>query len=34
VVGGTGIYLAIPIIFATNVVAYRKVFPALNSLPE
>ena len=29
-----GIYLAIPIIFATNVVAYRKVFPALNSLPE
>jgi len=25
-----GIYLAIPIIIATNVVAYRKVFPALK----
>jgi hypothetical protein len=25
-----GIYLAIPVIFATNVVAYRKVFPARN----
>jgi uncharacterized membrane protein len=23
-----GIYLAIPVVFATNVVAYRKVFPA------
>src|SRR5262249_45009496 len=26
-----GIYLVIPIIFATNAVAYRKVFPALSA---
>ncbi|MEP6788438.1 MAG: hypothetical protein ABJB40_08405 [Acidobacteriota bacterium] len=28
---GIGLYLAIPIITATNLVAYRKVFPRLNA---
>jgi hypothetical protein len=28
---GIGLYLVIPVIMATNLVAYRKVFPALHS---